>query len=167
MSTPNRTLKIPQSPWSLVFRRLVLELETDPEFKRVVPATHLRSWSGVTADKAPLTPTLGRPVVRLTPQPANVAWSDETTQTGALGILVEIAVLSLCIDDAIDLWDLLVEALSPCLGTLRADLVAAGAANGEPVFSSPAFDARPDAEPEGYFYATGKFQIDVDRYHGD
>jgi hypothetical protein len=76
---------------------------------------------------------------------------------------VELAVQSLCIDDIADLYDLIVQALRPGNGTLALDLVGLGAETGEVVFSDPAFDAQPGADPEGMFMATGRFQLRVVR----
>jgi hypothetical protein len=156
-----KSLKTPQSVWSAVFRRIVRQLKDDPDVRRVVGAQNLRSWEGVPADKAPLTPGAGAPLVRVTPQPDHVGWYSPDAQVGLLIVRVELAVLSLCIDDVIDLWDLLVGALQPGDGTLASDLVALGAETGEIVFTDPATDPRPDASPEGQFLAQGYFALNV------
>jgi hypothetical protein len=158
----SKTLKAKTSVWTAVFRKIVAQLEADPDVTRVVGKDRLRSWKGVPADKAPFAPAVGAPIVRLTPQPQSVEWYSEDAQAGTLTVLVELAVASLCIDDVADLWDLIVAALGPCDGFALA-LIPLGAETGEIVFSEPAFDARPDAEPEGTFLATGRFQLKVIR----
>ena len=156
-----KSLKTNPSSWTRVFRRIVQQLETDPDVRRVVGVDRLRSWKGVPGDKAPFMPSTGAPVVRLTPQPRNVDWYSPDSQAGTLTIVVEIAVMSLCIDDVADLWDLVVQSLRPGDGGLARELVSLGAETGEITFSDPAFDPRPDAEPEGLFQATGRFQIKI------
>jgi hypothetical protein len=156
-----KSLKTNSSGWTKVFRRIVQQMETDPDFRRVVGVDRLRSWKGVPGDKAPFLPATGAPVVRLSPQPRNVDWHSPDTQAGTLVVVVEIAVISLCIDDIADLWDLIVQALRPGNGTLAQDLVSLGAETGEIVFSDPAFDPKPDAEPEGMFLASGRFSLRV------
>jgi hypothetical protein len=86
-------------------------------------------------------------------------------QAGTLAVAVELAVMSLCVDDVADLWDVLVAALvpdGPSVGggtSFALDLMTLGAETGEIVFSDPAFDARPADEPEGYFFAAGKLHL--------
>lgn len=158
-----RTLKTKQSVWTGVFRRIAQQLKSDPDFNRVVGKDRLRSWEGVPGDKTPFVPATGAPVVRLTPQPAGVDWYSADSQAGTLNVLVEIAVASLSIDDVLDLWDLIVQALRPGNGTWSLDLVALGAETGEIVFGDPAFDAQPAAEPDGIFLASGRFSLRVVR----
>jgi hypothetical protein len=156
-----KTLKVQLSNWTRVFRRIIEQLECDPEIRRVVGTDHLRSWKGVPGDRAPLSPSSGSPIIRLTPNPGDVDWYSPDTQAGLLAVRVELAVQSLCIDDVADLWDLIVSALSPESNTLCADLRTAGAETGEIVFNAPAFDPQPSAEPEGQFFAIGRFQLRV------
>jgi hypothetical protein len=152
-----KSLKTSLSVWTRVFRRIVQQLKTDPDFRRVV--ADFRSWEGVPGDKTPPNPNVGAPFVRLTPQPMGVDWYSEDTQAGTLYVLVEIVVSSLCVDDVADLWDVVVQALRPGNGTLCRDLIAVGAETGEIVFSDPAFDPQPAAESEGQFSATGRFHL--------
>ena len=159
----SKSLKTPTSVWTAVFRRIVQQLENDPNVKRVV-GDNLRSWKGVPGDKTPFEPKANAPVVRRTPQPRSVDWYSPDMQSGDLWVQVELGVQSLCIDDMADLWDILVNAIRPgavdSLGNPFAlDLVALGAETGEIVFSDPAFDPKPFAEPEGYFYAAGHFRL--------
>jgi hypothetical protein len=142
-----KSLKTRTSAWTAVFRRVVQQLKDDPDVRRVVGVQNLRSWEGVPADKAPMTPSATAPVIRLTPQPDHVGWYSPDAQSGTLIVRVELAVMSLCLDDVVDLWDLLVAALGP--GT------------GEIVFTDPANDPRPDASPEGQFLAQGYFALTV------
>lgn len=161
-----KSLKTKNSVWTTVFRRIVQQLETNPDVKRVVGLANLRSWKGVSGDKAPFAPTSTAPVVRLTPQPQNVEWYSPDEQAGTLAVQIEIGVNSLCLDDVVDLWDLIVGALQPG-GTpipssgisFSQDLVAVGAETGEIVFSDPAFDPQPMASDEGYFFAAGHFRL--------
>jgi hypothetical protein len=165
-----KQLKTPQSPWTKVFRRIVQQLENNPSVKRVVGHQNLRSWSGVSADKAPFEPTSSSPVVRLTPMPSGVDWLFPEAQSGTLRVSVEIAILSLCVDDVVDLWDVFVDALLPLgpaipdTGTnFRQDLTALGAETGEITFADPAVDPRPADQPEGVFLAVGGFWLKVQR----
>jgi hypothetical protein len=158
-----KSLKTNSCAWTKVFRRIVKQIETDPDLRRVVGVDHIRSWRGVPGDKSPFTPSSGAPILRLTPQPRNVNWYSPDSQIGTLFVAVELAVQSLSIDDVVDLYDLIVQALRPSNDTLTRELVALGAETGEIVFSDPAFDAQPGAEPEGMFYATGQFQLRVIR----
>jgi hypothetical protein len=160
-----KALKTNASVWTKVFRRIVLQVETNSEVRRVI-GTEIRSWKGVLADKAPFEPQGARPVVRLTPQPRDVTWYSPDTQAGTLGVLVELAVPSLCIDDVSDLWDLICSACSPGSvdgqgNSFPLDLIACGAETGEIVFSNPAFDPKPDAQPEGWFFAIGRFELRI------
>lgn len=154
-----KALKTNVSAFTAVFRRIVSQLENDPDVRRVVGVQNLRSWKGVPGDKAPFAPTDTAPVVRLTPEPQDVEWYSPDTQAGTLAVTVELAVQSLCVDDVTDLWDTLVQALRPGNGTLAQDLVALGAETGEIVFTRPAVDPRPAAQPEGQFFAMGQFQL--------
>jgi hypothetical protein len=159
-----KSLKTNASVWTKVFRRIVQQLETDPDVRRVVGVDRLRSWKGVLGDKTPFVPTGSAPVVRLTPQPRNVSWYSPDTQAGTLYVLVELGVGSLCIDDIADLWDTIVQAVRPGAtnaqgGSFTQDLVALGAETGEIVFGDPAMDARPEIEGEGQFFATGRFEL--------
>lgn len=156
-----KTLRTNQSAWIKVFRKVIATLETDPDFRRVVGQDSLRSWSGIPGDKAPMEPSLGRPVVRLTPNPSAVEWYDPSSQVGTLSVRVEVVVQSLCVDDCIDLYDLIEQALLPGRGTLRQELVALGAETGEIVFSDPAFDPKPEVEPDGYIVGEGRFHIRI------
>ena len=160
-----KSLKTPASAWTAVFRRIVQQVEADPNLRRVVGPENVRSWKGVPADKAPFAPATNAPVVRLTPRPTSVDWYSPDAQLGTLEVLVEIAVQSLCIDDVADLWDLFVNALAPGAAdgssSFALALVALGAETGEIVFSDPALDPRPDSEPDGFFYASGLFHLRV------
>jgi hypothetical protein len=155
-----KSTKTNPSVWTKVFRRIVQQLKTDPDIRRVI-GDNLRTWDGVPADKAPFVPQDGKPVLRLTPQPRNVEWYSPDTQRGTLVVFVELGVSSLSIDDVNDVYDLVVQALRPGNGTLSLDLVAAGAETGEIVFDDPAYDPRPAAEPEGQFFAVGSFGLEV------
>jgi hypothetical protein len=157
-----RTLPVPQCVWTKVFRRIVAELERDPELKSVL-GDRLRSWKGVPGDKSPFVPTAGRPVVRLTPNPAGVDWYSPDMHSGTLFVRVEIAVESTCIDDVMDLWDRIVTALTPADRQLCLDLIELGSETGEIVCDSPAFDPRPEATPEGRFSAQGRFHLEIVR----
>jgi hypothetical protein len=162
-----KSLKTTPSVWTKVFRRIVQQLENDPDVRRVVGIQNLRSWKGVDGDKAPLVPSQNAPVVRLTPNPRDVEWYSPDMQVGTLAVLVQVAVSSLCVDDVADLWDVLVHALLPggpsvCGGTsFELDLVAVGAETGEIVFSEPAFDAKPEHGTQGMFLAEGHFQLQL------
>jgi hypothetical protein len=161
-----KTLKTDPSVWTKVFRRIVTQITTDPDIRRVVGEDNVRSWKGVPADKAPFEPSTGQPVVCLTPQPRNVQWYSPDKMVGDLVVHVQIAVSSLCLDDVTDLWDLFPAALSPMAldaqgNSFALDLVALGAETGDIVFTDPAFDPRPAAEPEGQFFATGSFTLRV------
>jgi hypothetical protein len=163
-----KSLKTPSSVWSLIFRRIVQQVENDANIKRVVGLANVRSWKGVPADKSPFEPSSSAPVIRLTPNPMHVDWYSPDAQAGELYVLVELAVQSLSIDDVADLWDIVVQALQPggaavSPGTVcfSQDLVALGAETGEIVFSDPAFDAKPEDSAEGWFLAIGRFRLRV------
>jgi hypothetical protein len=165
-----KSLKTPSSVWTLVFRRIVQQLENDASIKRVVGQQNVRSWKGVPGDKAPFAPTPGAPVVRLTPNPRNVDWYSPDLTVGTLYVRVELAVQSLSIDDVADLWDIVVQALQPggpavpSSGVSFAqDLVALGAETGEIVCSDPALDPQPEASDEGLFLAAGAFRLRIMR----
>jgi hypothetical protein len=164
-----KSLKTPTSVWTRVFRRIVQQLENDPNIRRVVGPDNLRSWKGVPGDKAPFEPTSTAPVVRLTPQPQNVDWYSPDTQAGQLFVQVELGVQGLCIDDIADLWDIFVNAIRPGAlnligGPFAQDLVDLGAETGEIVFSDPAFSPQPFAETEGNFFAAGHFRLKLLRF---
>jgi hypothetical protein len=162
-----KSLKTNQSVWTKVFRRIVQQVENDPDAKRVIGPTNIRSWKGVPGDKAPFNPAQNQPVVRFTPNPRDVVWYSPDMQTGTLWVLVEMAVASLSIDDVSDLWDVIVHALLPGGPSLtegtsfELDLVALGAETGEIIFSDPAFDPQPTRAAEGVFLASGHFQLRI------
>ena len=161
-----KSLKTPTSVWTAVFRRIVQQLETDPNVFRVVGRDNIRSWKGVPADKSDFVPTANAPVVRLTPQPRGVEWFSSDLQAGTLFVRVELAVQSLCLDDVVDLWDVVVQALQPGGAAIPAtglnfaqDLVNIGAETGLIVFADPAFDPQPQASDDGFFFAAGNFHL--------
>lgn len=154
-----KTIKGPTSVYSQVFRRIVKQLETDSRFRSAVG--DLRSWRGQPNDAAPLTPSAGRPIVRLTPRPQQGAWYSPDTQVVSLIIHVEFAIASYAVEDVLDLWDLLEAALRPGVGTLAQDLVALGAETGEILFSDPAYDHKREEKAQAYWDAIGQFKLDV------
>jgi hypothetical protein len=158
-----KALQTKASVWSKVFRRIVQQIEQNPDIRRVVGVDNIRSWSGVDADKAPMVPSSGAPIIRLTPNPANVSWYDPSSQAGTLTVRVEIVIQSLCVDDVADLWDLIVVAIRPGNYPFTHQLVELGAITGEAVFFQPAVDPKPEAQPEGYLLAEGRFRLDVQR----
>jgi hypothetical protein len=162
-----KSLKTNECVYTKVFRRIVQQLENDTTFRRVV-GPNLRSWKGVPADKTPFEPNGDSPVVRLTPQPRNGDWYSPDAQKSHLLVIVELAISSLCIDDVNDLYDVIVNALragalNSTGGLFANDLVALGAETGEILFDDPAFDPKPEAKPEGQFFALGQFQLSVIR----
>jgi hypothetical protein len=166
-----KALKTNTSKWTAVFRAIVQQLKNDPDVKRVIGLDNLRTWDGSPGDKMAFAPTNNRPVVRLTPQPRNVEWYSPDMQAGRLYVQVELAVQSLCIDDVLDLWDLILYPIRP--GATNAagsffflDLTAVGAETGEIVFSDPAFDPQPGTDQEGFFLASGHFHLTVQRFIG-
>ena len=158
-----KKLHTPTSIWTAVYRRIVGELERDSRLKSVLGRDGLRSWAGVPCDLNPFVPALDRPLVRLTPTPLGVDWYSPDLHSGTLYVHVELAVASLCIDDVADLWDLIVEALTPADNALCLALVELGAETGEIVCDAPPFDPRPEAKPTGYFLAVGRFHLTVNR----
>jgi hypothetical protein len=165
-----KSLKTPLSVWTKIFRRIVAQLETNADVRRVVGIDNVLSWTGKAADYQPLVPTATAPLVRLSPNPSGVDWYSPDAQAGNLGVMIEIAVSSTCIDDVVDLWDMLVTALLPdgipipATGvSFSQDLVGLGAETGEIVFSDPAFDRQPAQEPQGYFLAQGHFRLSTIR----
>lgn len=166
-----KTYRTPSSCWSLIFRRIIQQLETDPKINAVIGKGNIRSWKGEESDSQAFQPNDKTPSLRLTPQPKGVDWYDPSSQSGTLVILVEIACQSLCIDDPIDLYDMLVTSLSPSGRALTSgvdfsqDLINPPlyAETGEIVFADPAFDPKPAAEPVGYMYAFGRCWLRVIR----
>jgi hypothetical protein len=161
-----KSLRTNSSVWTRVFRRIVLQLETDPDVRRVVGVDNLRSWKGVAGDKSPFSPTSSAPVVRLLAMPKGVDWYSPDSQAGTLWVQVEMGIQSLCSDDVTDLWRLIAVALrpggraiSPGTVSFALDLVALGAETGEIVFSDPTYDPQPAAEPEGFFFGAGHFRL--------
>lgn len=153
-------LKTKTYPWVAVFRLITDQAEADPDLSRVL-GPRLRSWKGTEDDKLPLTATEDGPVMRFTPRPRAVARYDPLTEYGPLDVLVELSVLSLAIDDVLNLWGTLCDALTFRDEAWRQALVAAGAETGEIAFTDPAYDPRPDAQPLGVFNAAGVFTLTV------
>jgi hypothetical protein len=154
-----KTLKGPSSVYSHVFRRITKQLESDAKFRSAV--SDLRSWKGQPSDSAPLTPSTGKPIVRLTPRPQAGTWYSPDTQESTLVVDVEMVIASYSVEDVLDLWDELVMALRPGNGTLAQDLVALGAETGEILFSAPAYDHKREQKDSAYWDATGQFQLHV------
>jgi hypothetical protein len=156
-----KTLKVPTSVYTMVFRRLVRQLEADTRFRAVVTPDRLMSWKGLPSDGNPLTPAIGKPVVRLTPHPMHGDWYSPDTQVTWLAVDVELTISGYSSDDVCDLWDCLLSALRPGAGTLAADLVADGAETGEVLFSDPAFDQKRDENASSSWYSIGRFKLAV------
>lgn len=154
-----KTLKGPSSVYSLVYRRIVKQLRTDARFRTAV--ADLRVWDGSSSDSAPMAASTGKPTVRLTPVPQMGAWYSADTQVSTLVVHVEMVIASYCVEDVLDLWDELVNALRPGNGTLAADLVALGAETGEVVFSDPSYDHNREKKDSPYWDAIGQFKLDV------
>lgn len=154
-----KTLKGPSSVYSLIYRRIVKQLRTDSRFKTAV--ADLRTWDGSPSDSAPLTASTGKPLVRLTPVPQSGQWYSADTQLSTLCVHVELVIASYCVEDVLDLWDELVQALRPGNGTFAADLVALGAETGEIVFTDPSYDHNREKKDSPYWDAIGQFKVDV------
>ena len=153
-----KTLKGPSSVYSLVYRRIVKQLRTDSKFRSAV--ADLRVWDGSPSDGAPLTASTGKPMVRLTPVPQSGQWYSADTQSSTLCVHVELVIASYCVEDVLDLWDQLVEALEPD-AAFAADLVALGAETGEVLFSDPSYDHNREKKDSPYWDAIGQFKINV------
>lgn len=159
---PGKTINTVASNFTKVFRRIVAQLHHDNRFRGVIGGG-LRSWDGSDVDRQLATPSLGKPIVRLTPIPTGVTWLDESSQVGTLGVRVEIFVAGTCIDDVIDLWDAIVTALRPADDVFTLALKGLGAETGEILFANPAVDAKPEKQPAGELLGTGLFQLAVYR----
>lgn len=156
-----KSLNTPISAWTAVFRAIVAKLDADVAFRDVV--SDFRHWFGIDGDKHPMVPRVGSPVVRLTPNPGGVDWYDPSSQIGVLNVLVEMTISSSCVDDVIDLWDVIVSALAPADNAFCQALIALGAETGEITFHDPAITYNPENTPEGYFYGRGGFRLRVQR----
>jgi hypothetical protein len=154
------TLKTKQYPWVKVFRVIVGQAERDPQLKRVL-GPRLRSWKGEAEDKLPMTATADGPVMRFTPRPRSVQRYDESSEYGPLDVLVEFSIQSLAIDDVLNLWGTLCDALARTNESFLEALIAADAETGEILFASPAYDPQPEAKPEGVFNGQGMFTLSV------
>jgi hypothetical protein len=154
-----KTLKGPSSVYSLVYRRIVKQLRTDGRFKTAV--ADLRTWDGSASDANPMVASTGKPTVRLTPVPQSGQWYSADTQMSTLAVHVEMVIASYSVEDVLDLWDELVQALRPGNGTLANDLVALGAETGEIVFSDPSYDHNREKKDSPYWDAVGQFKVDV------
>ncbi len=165
MADSRKTLKINDCVWTVVFRAIVSHLERDREFARVVGKERLASWKGLPGDQTPDAPSVGRPIVRLTPMPSGVDWFTPDSQSGMLSVLVELDIATMCVDDCANLWNLISDALQP--GTLEGTtkfstiLVNAGCETGEILFSNPGFMIKAGADAEGYFATQGTFQVRI------
>lgn len=163
-----KTLATSPSPWSAVFRAIVKQITANKPILAVVgSADRIKSWTGLATDAAPLAPTQARPMIRLTPAPRSVEWYSPDSQKGWLDVIVEIAVLTYCVDDPIDVWDLFIGAVGPGVLNIKGtpfalDLTEAGAETGEVIFSDPAVDTSIGSLPDGnIMVATGKFTVAV------
>lgn len=165
MASTGKTLNIKDCVWVVVFRAIVAHLEQDREFARVVGKDRMASWKGVPGDQTPDVPSLGKPIVRLTPMPGDVQWFTPDSQSGMLSVLVELDVATMCVDDVANLWNLISDALQP--GTMSGAvkfsqvLVLSGAETGEILFNNPGFRVVAGKDTEGYFSAEGTFQLRI------
>lgn len=160
---PGKTLDINASVWSKVYRAVVQKIKTNSDVKRVAK-DRVYSWDGTLDDRADWAPSVGHPEIQLTPITTGVGWYDPSSQAGTLTVKVEIAVSSLCIDDAMDLFDAIATAVAPFGNDdFVRTLESLGAETGEIVFDTPAYDASPNTNPLGYFVATGSFRLKVIR----
>jgi hypothetical protein len=161
-----KTLATRPSVWTAVYRRIVRQLTTDPALKNL--SVQWRTYDGNPNDRQPLTPTFGKPIVRLTPKPRSVDWYSPDLQRGWLDVECEIAVATESADDPIDLHDYIVQAVRPGAtdsqgNPFALDLAALGAETGEIIFHAPAFADSPAGQPSGILIAVGVFTLAIMR----
>lgn len=112
MAVPS--LALPSSPWTRAFRAIVRILETDPALRAA--GVTILSWQGTPgeADASPRPPE-----IRLTPASGGAQWITEGQHEIPLGITVDLAVRGTCVDDLMNLWWAVMNALYPAAGSAR------------------------------------------------
>jgi|GEM_PF-2519356 len=167
MINRKKTLNLPDSPRTKVFRAVEDILRNDPVLKQVLGlATRpqaFRSWSGEPTDVADFSKT-GLPALRITPFAQNEQYWYPNQMKGNLAIQFEIHINSNCIDDVDNLFYAIERALVPKLNADRlaneAKLKAAGAMLGQCHFTQPAVVHEKVGEG-GTFRALGTLLIEV------
>jgi hypothetical protein len=101
----------PSDPRSIVFRAVEQVLKSDPVLSSCVPSDHWRSWRGEGEDNMPPSPSQC-PFIRL----SNILstppyYASESTYNVGTRIRIETVVSGSCIDDSIDLWGAIENAL--------------------------------------------------------
>ena len=102
---------LPQGPRSLVYKRIVDQLKTDPILSTVVK-TWL-AWTGKPSDGLPGQIEPEMPCVKLTPQLGPGAWYSPDAQFGDLNIAVELGLSTYHAGECLDFQDAIERAIYP------------------------------------------------------
>lgn len=131
-----------------VFRLLVARLQADPVLSREIKASSFRAWTGEPSESADITVSQ-MPALRMTPVPAGSEWDSPNEQMETFVVEVELWVPGTCVDDALNAWSAVRDALYPAAGTAddqawRAKLRAAGCRDGMITIHAPAMAPHSD-----------------------
>lgn len=109
---PQAKLSIPDSPRTLVFRRLIQFAQANKPLMTLIRPTSWYTWDGDTDNGNPFA-SGAMPLIRLTPQGRGVTPITPVRQASPFGIMVDLAVNSFHIDDLLNAWWLFEKALFP------------------------------------------------------
>ena len=162
----NTSLKLPTAPTTAVYRLICQQLKADPTLSRIIGPDNWQTWDGDPRSKKPLAKR--GPAIELTPTMGQNVWWTPTTQRGPLIIRVEMSISTQAVDDVMNLWNAMVQAIYPQdvnqRNTLNQARISAGAMTGLVSLSLPAFDPGPEENGDGTFHALGQMMIDVRLY---
>ena len=151
--------QLPVCPRTTVFRKICSILKQDQVLSSVIKPGSFRTWSGASHDSIEFSVSMA-PAVRLTPTTGPENAKFPYGRVGKLYIQAEMLLAGTDIDDVLNLWWAMEQALYPPSnpGAFITVLQAAGAYSGLPLFSQPAYDESP---ADRFFAAIGQIQIDV------
>jgi hypothetical protein len=152
-------LSLPTAETTAVFRSLVSIIKNDPIVRPRIKT--FLAWEGTPRDA--VTPALGMaPFLRLTPAGGGDQWLSPSSMVMPLIVNMEMLIEGYNTDDPMNLWRAVIASIyAPTQTTFTANqalLRAAGAYPPSPMFTIPAFDARPE---DNSLWATPQIRVMV------
>lgn len=142
-------------------------MKADPTLKDVIPPGNWQTWNGKATDKAP-PPKQDSPTITLDVDAGSVAFWSPSSLVSDLFINIQLGINSLDLEDVLDLWEAIEDALYPRGDDARTRRLAiqkrltdAGAHTGLTAFTIPATDRDPEKGDDGRMVSTGQLKIQV------
>lgn len=139
-------LNLPTAEYTAVFRAMVHILRADPIVAKTVKT--IMAWEGKPTDAQTLAEGMA-PVIRITPTGGPEEWHCPQSMKGPLYLNLEILVSGYDAADLMNLWRAVAAAYydpqATTFAQIQATLREAGAYPPSPMFTAPAFDAKPES----------------------